>query len=294
MIVRHKPGFLELLIATHGSVLPRILPRIAVLTALAALLVWVDVDMIALPHTNAAPFAVFGVALSLFLGFRNNAAYDRWWEGRKLWGQLVADMRALGRDVALFLPAEHQGRPLRLALAFIHLHRAHLRRLSQDEAGHAWLDDGDDLRAVPHPPCAALDLMTRHMVTHAPDGFAKKALSERIAALTLAQAGCERIAATPLPFVYSLLVFRTTYLYCLLFPFSLIEGAGWMTPLFVAIVAYVFFGLAEVTEELSNPFGKTVNGLPLDAMCRTIEISLLTQMGEDAPAPLQPDGYYLS
>ncbi|MCG7622990.1 bestrophin family protein [Epibacterium sp. Ofav1-8] len=66
MIVRHKPGFLELLVATHGSVLPRILPRIAALTAMAALLVWLDGSLLALPHTNAAPFAVFGVALSLF------------------------------------------------------------------------------------------------------------------------------------------------------------------------------------------------------------------------------------
>jgi len=294
MIVRHKPGFLELLIATHGSVLPRILPRIAALTALAALLVWVDASLLALPHTNAAPFAVFGVALSLFLGFRNNAAYDRWWEGRRLWGQLVADMRALGREVVMFQPEGHQRRPLRLALAFIHLHRANLRRLSHYDDGHKWLEEGENLREVPHPPCAALDLMARDVAHHAPDGFAKKALSERIGSIALAQAGCERIAATPLPFVYTLLVFRTTYLYCLLFPFALLEGAGWMTPLFVAIIAYVFFGLAEVTEELSNPFGETVNGLPLDAMCRTIEISLLSQLGEEAPAPLKPVGYYLS
>ncbi|MCG7627515.1 bestrophin family protein [Epibacterium sp. MM17-32] len=115
MIVRHKPGFLELLVATHGSVLPRILPRIAALTAMAALLVWLDGSLLALPHTNAAPFAVFGVALSLFLGFRNNAAYDRWWEGRRLWGQLVADMRALGREVVMFQPDGHKRRPLRLA-----------------------------------------------------------------------------------------------------------------------------------------------------------------------------------
>ena len=67
-----------------------------------------------------------------------------------------------------------------------------------------------------------------------------------------------------------------------------------MTPLFVAIVAYVFFGLAEVTEELAHPFGETVNGLPLDAMCRTVEISLAPHIGVEAPAPLAPKGYYLS
>lgn len=78
MIVREKPGLWELIFAVQESVLPRILPRIIGLALLAAVLVALDRCVVALPHTNAAPFAVFGVALSLFLGFRNNAAYERW------------------------------------------------------------------------------------------------------------------------------------------------------------------------------------------------------------------------
>ena len=67
-----------------------------------------------------------------------------------------------------------------------------------------------------------------------------------------------------------------------------------MKPALVAIVAYVFFGLAEVTEELVHPFGETANGLPLDAMCRTMEISLMAQMGETPPKAAKPEGYLLS
>lgn len=293
MILREKTGLYELLFATQGSVLPKILPRIIGVSLLALVIVWVDRNLIVLPHTNGAPFAVFGIALSLFLGFRNNAAYDRWWEGRRLWGQLVADMRSLGRDCAIFLPddsARHE--VLRLALSFLHLHRINLRKITDGSAAKNW--SGEDFSTAPHPPCAALNKLTTTATKAAPDGFARKALSERIASIALAQAGCERIAATPLPYVYSLLVFRTTYLYCLLIPFALLEDAGWMTPLFVAIVAYVFFGLAEVTEELAHPFGETVNGLPLDAMCRTVEISLAPQIGLEAPPPLAPKGYYLS
>jgi ion channel-forming bestrophin family protein len=180
---------------------------------LALLIVWVDAAVIALPHTNVA---IFGVALSLFLGFRNNAAYDRWWEGRRLWGQLVADMRALAGDCTLFLPDETpRHEVLRLALAFLHLHRVNLRRIADSSAAKDW--SAQDFYAEPHRPCAAL--------------------AERFAAIALAQAGCKRIAAAPLPYVYSLLVFRTTYLYCLLIPFALIDDAGWTTPIFVAIVA---------------------------------------------------------
>ncbi|UTS81200.1 bestrophin family protein [Phaeobacter piscinae] len=293
MILRDKPGLMQLLFAVRGSVLPRILPRILGLSALSALILWIDANVLPLPHTNAAPFAVFGIALSLFLGFRNNAAYDRWWEGRRLWGQLVADLRSLSREVDLFVAdPDRRAQILRLALGFLHLHRINLRKETDTTPAIRWA--GDDFSGSPHAPCAALDALATTVALGADDGFARKALAERTASIALAQAGCERIATTPLPYVYSLLVFRTTYLYCLLLPFALIDGAGWLTPIFVGIVSYVFFGLAEVTEELSHPFGETVNGLPLDAICRTVERALAPKLGEDAPPPLQPVDYYLS
>ncbi|SEK80160.1 putative membrane protein [Roseovarius nanhaiticus] len=293
MIIRDKPGVLQLLFSVRGSVLPRIVPRIVVVTGFAALLVWFDTVYTALPHPDPAPFAVFGIALSLFLGFRNNAAHNRWWEGRKLWGQLIADMRSLARDVEIFLPEqEDRKKVLRLAIGFIHAHRINLRKLPTASAPREWLSEND--MAQPHPPCAILDRMAETVARAAPDGFARRALAERLASISIAQAGCERIATTPLPYVYSLLIFRTTYLYCGLIPFGLIESAGWMSLLFVAIIAYIFFGLAEVTEELAHPFGETVNGLSLDAMCRTIEISLAPHLDIPAPAPKKAERFYLS
>ena len=80
----------------------------------------------------------------------------------------------------------------------------------------------------------------------------------------------------------------------LLLPLALIGAAGWLTPLIVAIVAYVFLGLAEVSEELSHPFGNTPNGLPLDAICRAAEISLAPALGQQPPPRLQPQDYFLS
>jgi putative membrane protein len=293
VIIRDKPGPLQLLFSMRGSVLPRILPRVLFVTAFAATLVWVDQTVVRLQHTNAAPFAVFGIALSLFLGFRNNAAHDRWWEGRKLWGQLIADLRTLSREVEIFIPERaDRHRILRLALGFIHAHRMNLRQLPAKAAPIKWLSAED--MATPHPPCTILNRMTDVIATTAPDGFARRALAQRLESIALAQAGCERLATTPLPYVYSLLIFRTTYLYCGLIPFGLIETAGWMSPMFVAIIAYIFFGLAEVTEELSHPFGETVNGLPLDAMCRAIEISLAPHLDLPAPEPMRADRFYLS
>ena len=126
------------------------------------------------------------------------------------------------------------------------------------------------------------------------DGYGLRALGERLGSLTAQQAGCERIVLTPLPFVYSLLIYRTIWLFCLLVPFALVNTAGWWTPVFVAIVGYVFLGLAEVTEELSHPFTTSTNGLPLDAICRAAEISLAPHVGEEPPPPMRPKDYFLS
>lgn len=299
MIVgRRKKSSIELLFSLRGSVLPHILPWIAVMTLSAAIVVWINRTLLPLQLTNVSAFAVFGIALSLFLGFRNNAAYERWWEGRKLWGVLIADSRSLARETELFLARDPavRDRVLRLQMAFLHLHRLNLRHLPPDDAARAWADE--TLTGAAHPPCAALDRIASVLASAQAagnlDGFGARALSERLASITQAQAGCERIVTTPLPFVYSLLIYRTSVLYCLLVPFGMVETAGWLTPVLAALIAYVFFGLAEVTEELERPFGETVNGLPLDAMCRIVEISMAPHLGQEPPAPFEPVKSYLS
>lgn len=290
MILRDKPGILALLFAVRGSVLPVIAPQLLFVALFSTAVVAVDRVVWPLPHVQAAPLAVFGVALSLFLGFRNNAAYDRWWEARRLWGGLLADARAIAREAEIFLSDTGDRRRLLTAMrAFLHQHRCALRGLP---------NDAEALRGAPATtPDATLDAMAQHLAeAHAQgrmDGFGARTLSTRLSGIALAQAGCERIKLTPLPYVYSLLIFRTSWLYCLLLPFALLDPTGWLTPLFAVIVAYTFFGLAEVTEELAHPFGLTANALPLDAICRTAEISLAPHLGEVPPLPLQPVGYRL-
>ena len=293
MIIRDKPRLRDLVLAVRGSVLPHILPNLLVLMGVTAAMVWVDRRWQVLPHADGTAFTVFGIALSLFLGFRNNAAYDRWWEARRLWGGLLADMRSLAREAEVFLadPAPRK-EMLRAALVFLHAHRLNLRRLSPLSPGKEQVAD-----AI-HPPDAALDRLNAVVAAAhrqgALDGFGARALSARLGSMAAQQAGCERIANSPLPFVYSLLIYRTTYLYCLLLPLALTGPTGWMTPVFVAVVAYMFLGLAEVTEELSHPFAASPNGVALDAICRAAEISLAPHLGEAPPPPLQPVAHYLS
>ena len=120
-------------------------------------------------------------------------------------------------------------------------------------------------------------------------------IDQTLSALTAAAASCERIKHTPIPFSYTLLLHRTAYMYCFLLPFGLVDTTGFMTPFVVAIVAYTFFGLDALGDEIEEPFGLETNDLPLDTLCRSIEISLLESLGEtDLPLPLQPVNFQLT
>ncbi len=299
MIVQDPPSLLQLLFVMKGSIVPRIAGRMAALAGLSLAVLVVDRQIFALPHVSIAAMGVFGVALSLFLGFRNNAAYDRWWEARKLWGQMIADARSLGRETALFLGnSDARDAVLRGVAAFAHLHRGWLRGIDAVAEARLWDAASANHAARRNPPDATLRAMAAILRSEYEAGrltdIGARALGERLASLAVAQAGCERLASAPIPYVYGLLVLRTSYLYCLILPFALIDPAGAFAPVVAAIVAYVFFGLNAVSDELEHPFRDASNGLPLDAMCRVIEISVAEAIGSEPPEPLAPVAGILS
>lgn len=301
MIVRENPSTLQLFFVMQGSIIPKIFTKILGIALLSTLVLLLDIYIVALPHISISAMGIFGVALSLFLGFRNNAAYDRWWEARKLWGSIIADIRSLGQQMRIFLgTAPQKEHLLTTAVAFAHLHRGHLRGVDVKDEITDWIsaDTANAICAHQNPTDAALRSMADQIGAlssqNTLSGFGQITMSQTLTSLASAQAACERILTTPLPFVYSLLIRRTTYLYCALLPFALIETTGVFAPLFSAAVAYVFFGLQAVTNELELPFRNVPNGLPLDAMCRSIEISVCEALDRTAPKPRQPVDYILS
>ena len=95
--------------------------------------------------------------------------------------------------------------------------------------------------------------------------------------------GCERIAGTPIPYTYSVLLHRTVYIYCFLLPFGLVDSIGWMTPVMVVFVGYTFIALDALITELEEPFGEEPNDLALNTISQTVETSLLEMIGQEAP-----------
>lgn len=302
MIVRNKPNAFQLFFILRGSVVPLIFPQIAFMTMLGAIVAATQYYYPAIfPSFTLAPLALLGIALSLFLGFRNNACYDRWWEARKQWGQLIVDSRSLSRQVTSYIDGEAKGgvevqkRMIHLTIAFNHALRHQLRQSEpwHDIEKYLEPEDIELLRQSHNLPDALLRLMGKKLGScrHKKllSDFLIQSLDDHITSMVSVQAACERIQNTPLPFAYMLLVQRTAYLYCLILPFGIVASQGLLTPLFCAIVAYTFFGLDALSEELEEPFGLSANDLALSAMSRNIEINLLEILGEtDLPEPIHP------
>lgn len=303
MILRPRPTGWQLLYILRGSIVPAVAPKVLAIFVLAIGVsalgeLWHPVGI---ERVSVAPFSLVGLVLTIFLSFRNNACHERWWEGRKQWGQLIVETRSLARECATLLPGDAalRTRVLRNAIGFAHALAARLRGKDMQAVAQPWIDDAQALASRQNTPDLLLtrisaDLAEAHRAG-AIDSILYGVLEQRVTAMAGIQAACERIAGTPLPFAYTLLLHRCAWLFCVLLPFGLATTLGWATPVVSAVLAYAFFGLDQLGDETEEPFGTEPNDLPLDAIVRTIEIDLLDSLGvRPLPEPLQPRGYQLT
>ncbi len=293
MIVRPKPNLFAILFSLKGSIAKRIALRSLLVTLLASVIVLIETLHPAyFSKVNATPFTLLGLSLSIFMSFRNNACYDRWWEGRKQLGQMIIEVRSLIRETQVFKDADEREGLLRELCGFAHGLIARLRLEDEARAIAAWTDVSHDLQ---HPNLSdrLLQRIGARCSRLAEDGQISEwrytQLETRLVSLSQVQASCERIKSTPLPFPYTLLLHRTIYLFCILLPFAMAEPLGWLTPVFTAIVSYTFFGLDEIGDDLEDPFGFDENDLPCNAILRTLEREVLAALGnEQLPPALLP------
>lgn len=293
VIVRSQPSLRDILFAVNGSILPRIWPRL-----LAIALVSIASVLVAKRHPGifeaigAIPFTLIGISLSVFMSFRNNTCYVRWWEGRQLWGELIVACRSFARQIST-LPEEDRRALAYGVCGFCAGLSARLRGTDEAEAIRQWCPAGS-AACDPNPTNTVLTGVGRRclslMQAGRLDPIHYSVLETQLTKLAQVQGGCERIAGTPVPFAYSLLLQRTAIVFCLTLPFALAGSLGWWTLLPVLLVAYTFFGLDALGHQLENPFGFAPNSLPLSAMRRTIEREMLGALeGEDVPPPLEPE-----
>ncbi|MBJ6122333.1 bestrophin family protein [Sphingomonas mollis] len=270
---------------------------------LVILFVWdvvVTVAYFVLPFkAPTLPLPLFGTALALFLGFRDNSAYERWWEGRTLWGAMINASRSLSRAARNFLPdpeAHDLKRTIVLRqIAYVNALRCQLRRQDRDGEVLRFLSQGEAEPALARANAAngLLDGTGRRIADAQRRGWIDTIQQTQMEAVLVdianAQGGMERLKNTPLPNQYRFFPTLFTHLFCILLPIGLVESLGFATPLGSTIAGLMFLAVLQIGDDLVDPFANTVHDVPLSAMCRTIEIDLLQSIGDEAPAPITAD-----
>ena len=299
MILRGRPSGFTLFFIFRGSVLSQIWGVLLVNIALATLVTMNNGDLFRLKITlTSIPFSLIGLPLAIFLGFRNNAAYDRYCEGRKLWGDIVLQSRNFSRQCLSLIAHPESLKPdsglndVRIRMIYRTIAFAHaLRHLLRNTDARNELEplivpsEWQNMNHASNLPDYLMHRMGNDLqiclTENRLDGCLASTIDSTLCSLTAAAAACERIKGTPIPFSYTLMLHRTAYLYCFLLPFGLVDTIGFMTPFVVGIVAYTIFGLDALGDEIEEPFGNLPNDLALDAICRSIEINLRESIGED-------------
>jgi putative membrane protein len=299
MIIRPKLNWFRMLFVWRGSVLPQLLPRLALIFALSIAAIVMHDHMRSYPvGLGTPPFALVGIALAVFLGFRNSASYERWWEGRKLWGSLSIHGRSLARQ-ALTLPRGVKRKGIHEFIAAIgalgHALRHEMRRTDSlpDLATRLTPALYQRIAKAQNRSTAILRWLGEWSAARSHDGtldgYGTLAFEHNLNELSGVIGGCERLASTPLPFSYSVMIHRTVYLFCVLLPFGLVDGAGVLTPLFALLVAYAFMSLEAIAAQIEDPFGLEENDLALSALCDAIE-TMLHDMTADPEFKRPPKG----
>lgn len=256
----------------------------------------------------STPLAILGTALSILLGFRNNNAYDRWWEARQLWGRLVNNSRNLNaRMLSLTGTYWNQGDLQELKalqksiiyrhIAFVHALKHHLREQEPWESLQPFLSELDLRRLqgqhnVPNAILLQQQLALRQVVEQGyTDSFYHVQLDNQMAEFYDIQGGCERIKNTVFPRQYTLYTQWAVRTFLFLLPISMYDhfDIGWLAILFSLLIGFVFAGLEYVGNLIENPFDNLPNDTPMSSLARTIEINLRQNLDEtELPQPVQP------
>lgn len=310
MVQEKRYSWLRLLFKYRGTALSRMRGRFVVTTLLAIIVTTIDLQVGYFhPDLTTIPFTLMGLALGIFLGFRNNTSYDRFWEARKLWGSLVNTSRSLTRQILTLVMEStavasgahspeteeilsFQKEMVHRLVAYVHALKHHLRDQDRvdDLAPMIAADEIEMLRKEFNRPIAILQRLGDRFRDAYRRGWVHPqhlpVFEQSLVGLTDIQGGCERIKSTPIPLSYTSLIHQIVAIYCIALPFGIVKTVGAFTPVVVGIVAYAFYGLDAIGDEIENPFGTDANDLPLSALSTMIEVNVRQRLGETDVPPL--------
>jgi putative membrane protein len=257
----------------------QLLPMMVFIGAYAGIICYFEIDYFKLSEDShvkniSIMHGMLGFVISLLLAYRTNTAYDRWWEGRKLWGALVNNSRNLALKLSAMLTDEHDKRYLRFLIPTYASVLA--KHLSDEEVGQILFDDVnlqiDHQKHKPNQVAKALfqkihDLHKERKIS----GEQLIILNGELLSFTEVCGACERIKNTPIPYSYSAFIKKFVFFYVMTLPFGYAFSLGYYVIPVVVFIFYVLASLELIAEEIEDPFGSDANDLPTSKIASNIK-----------------------
>lgn len=268
MIKYNSKAWFALIFQFHKSdTFSRLAPNMVIVAVFATVIAYLEIDYWHISHfASPVLHSLLGFVISLLLVFRTNTAYERWWEGRKLWGGLVNISRNLALKINALLKTDDvdtRKQFEQLIMLFPDVLKDHLRnKINAKAPSHV------------HQPNYVI-----HQLMQATHGLLESGkisgeqlltLNAEITEFANICGGCERIRKTPIPYSYSLFLKKFIFVYVMTFPFGFIKELGYMIIPAVTFLFYVLVSLEIIAEEIEDPFGEDANDLPTDEIAETI------------------------
>lgn len=281
-MANEKKQWFKTALQVKGSVLEAIYPRV-LSSGLFGFLISI-LYYIKLPVSQPILGSVIpSIVLGLLLVFRTNTAYERFWEGRKIWGSIVNNVRNLARQIWVSIeeksPEDKKSKiaALKLLVAFAVATKLHLRgEPVNSELEELMLPSRySKLKVMNNPPLEVAfwigDYLQHQYHHNCLNTYQLTSIQELVNSLVDNLGACERILKTPMPLAYAIHLKQLLLIYCYLLPFQVVQSLGWWTALIVALISFTLFGIEAIGLEIENPFGYDPNDLPLDAICNTMK-----------------------
>jgi ion channel-forming bestrophin family protein len=218
--------------------------------------------------------SMLGFVISLLLVFRTNTAYDRWWEGRKLWGSLVNNSRNLAIKMSVILNEEHDRKYFeKLIPSYASILAKHLT--NEDTSKQLFEEIEFEIEHHKHKPNQVAkmifqkvnDLYKQQKIT----GDQLIIINNEVQSFTDICGACERIKNTPIPYSYSAFIKKFIFFYIMTLPFGYVFSLGYYAIPVVIFIFYVLASLELIAEEIEDPFGMDANDLPIDKIATNIK-----------------------
>ncbi|MEA5575919.1 bestrophin family protein [Anabaena sp. UHCC 0451] len=226
------------------------------------------------------------IVLGLLLVFRTNTAYERFWEGRKIWGSIINTVRNLARQIWVSVDEidstdkNKKIQALKLLVGFAVATKLHLRGESVNSELEEFIPTSCyfKLKEMNNPPLEVAfwisDYLQQQYNRNRINSYQLAAMQQLLNILVDSLGACERILKTPIPLAYAIHLKQLLLIYCLLLPFQIVESLSWWTGFISALVSFTLLGIEAIGLEIENPFGYDHNDLPLDAICNTMKLNI--------------------